>query len=84
MLTKDAGIRAFRTFVQAFAATFCVLTIPALTNLMRDIAAGNDATFDVGFWRGVLCAACLAGVIAIFTLLQNGLEDATGKTPIPK
>lgn len=84
MLTKDAGIRAGRTFVQAFAATFCVLTIPALTNLMKDIANGTDATFDVGFWRGTLCAACLAGVIALLSLLQNGLEDITGKTPIPK
>lgn len=76
--------RAARTFLQAFVGTLSVMAIPALNDIIRAISSAEPYTFDVDLWQGVIIAACLSGVIALISALQNGLEDKAGMPALGK
>lgn len=58
---KDIGIRAAKTFIQAFAAS---LTIDAGT-----LAGGANV------WRSMLISACAAGLSAVMNGFITALSD---------
>lgn len=82
---NDITKRTLRTFLQAFIGTFAALAIPAMN---AAITSAGDATgyvsIDVTLLGNAAIAGLIAGVIAIITAVQNILEDASGKSVLPK
>jgi hypothetical protein len=46
-----------------------------MSDIVRQISSSEPYQIDFRFWQGVVIAACLSGVIALFSYLQNALED---------
>lgn len=79
-MSGDAVRRAVRTFVIAFFGLF----IPGALGFLNDVTAwatsGGQRPFpDMHSVAFLGVAALAAGLIAIFNLLWNWIEDMTGK-----
>lgn len=81
---KDALKRAARTFVQGAVGIFALAAIGPLNALITGVVSGggSDVTIDLNLWRNIGLACLAGGVIALVSLLQNAVEDKTGKTAL--
>lgn len=84
---KDVAKRAGRTFVQAFIGSLALLLVPFLFNIMQSITQSGgqgEVDIDLSVIGNLLLAACIAGVIALISFIQNLFEDKTGVDVMPK
>lgn len=74
-IANPALRRAARTFLQAFLG---VATISSVLPFISAAIVGGDVNYSA--LRVLLASAVGAGVTALYSYVQNALEDKTGKS----
>lgn len=80
LFSNPALQRAWRTFFQAFVALYVVYLVPFLTDVINWANSDGDAFPDAGVLAKAAVSAVAAGAVAVVSLIQNSVEDKTGKT----
>jgi hypothetical protein len=70
MRLSDAIRRGIRTFVQAFIGV-----ILAQSGAILLAAQKGEYVLDIEWWKRIAVSGAAAGVIALFSYIQNALED---------
>jgi hypothetical protein len=79
-VSRDSIRRVLRTFLQAFLGVLLPVSLGWLQQVAKAVTDGQTiAVPDRGFWLNVLVSAVIAGFVATVSLIQNLLEDKTGK-----
>lgn len=81
LFANPALQRAYRTFVQSFLGLFLISLVSWLTKVVLWANSGDGAVFpntSVLVKAGI--SAMAAAFIAVVALVQNKVEDSTGKT----
>ena len=81
---KDWLARAVRTFAQGALGIFVLMYSATLFKLLRDFASvgpGDNlpAVPDLNFFRNLVVACFAGGLIALVSLIHNGIEEWLGK-----
>lgn len=71
MQIPDAVRRAIRTFIQAFLGVIIAQSGAILIDAQK-----GEYVLDIEWMKRIAVSAAVAGVIALFTYIQNALEDS--------